>query len=286
MLDFTTNDRFYINSETISFIQTYSGSTFLIKYGGSAMKNKLLQSYIIQDIVLLSSFNINIILVHGGGYIIDSWLRKLNIEPIFHNGIRVTDNKTIEVVEMVLSSKVNKKLVSQLNQSCVLAVGLSGKDANLINASSISGIFNDYTGKIDSINPDILSVLLSNGFIPVISSVAADNLGYTYNINADTAASFIAASLRVDKYILITDTLGVLKDLNRSDTIIRDLKINQIDDLKSDGTISGGMIPKLDSCTYSISNGVKESHIIDGRLKHSLLSEIFTFDRIGSRITK
>lgn len=279
-------NRFHLNSETVSLVKIYSGSIFVIKYGGSIMKDDLLQSYLIQDIVLLSSFGINIILVHGGGYIINNWLEKLNIESKFSDGVRITDRHAIEVVEMVLSGKVNKKLVSCLNKNNLLSVGLSGKDANLIVASSFSGKFDDYTGKIDVINPSILLTLLSNHFVPVISSIAFDVYGNTYNINADTAASFIASSLKVDKYILLTDTLGVLKNLAQSNTLIKNLSIEEANQLKADKIISGGMIPKIDSCIYSLSNGVKEAHIIDGKIRHVLLNEIFTFHRVGSRIIK
>ena len=286
MSNSTIYNRFHLNAETISLVKIYYRSIFVIKYGGSIMKDELLQSYLIQDIVLLSSFGINIILVHGGGYIINNWLEKLNIDSKFYNGVRITDRYAIEVVEMVLSGKVNKKLVSCLNKNNLLSVGLSGKDANLIVGSSLSGKFDDYTGKIDCINPSILLNLLSNRFIPVISSIAFDVYGNTYNINADTAASHIASSLKVDKYILLTDTLGVLKNVGESNTLIKNLSIEEATQLKVDGVISGGMIPKLDSCIYSLSHGVKEAHIIDGKIRHVLLHEIFTLNRLGSRIIK
>ncbi len=278
------NDSFYISPKIISSMKVYSGSTFVVKYGGSVMKDKLLQNYVIQDIALLSSYGINIILVHGGGYAINQWLKKLDINPVFNNGVRVTDKDTIEVVEMVLSASINKQLVLQLNNNNTPAVGLSGKDANLIQASSLSDMDNDYTGKIDFVDPSIIRILLSNGLMPVISSIAADSSGNTYNINADTAASFIAASIGADKYILMTDMPGVLKDINNPDTLIKKLNIGQVNRLKSEGVISGGMIPKLDSCIYSLLNGVKEAHIIDGRLRHSLLSEFVTFEGVGSTI--
>lgn len=280
------DDRFYFSSETISLIKNYCGATFVIKYGGSAMKDKFIQSNIIQDISLLSSLGIKIILVHGGGYLVDHWLKKLNITPVFQDGIRITDYNTVEVVEMVLSAKVNKSLVSQFNERNILSVGLSGKDANLITASSISDTSENYTGKVDNVNPVILNTLLSNGFLPVVSSVACDIDGKTYNLNADTVASAIAASLSVDKYILITDTPGVLKNLQDSTSLIKNLNITQVNQFKTDGTVSGGMIPKLDSCVYSLLNNVKEAHIIDGRLRHSLLYETLTCSGRGSKIVK
>lgn len=278
------DDRFYFSSETVSLIKSYYGSTFVIKYGGSAMKDDFIQSHVIKDISLLSSLGINIILVHGGGYLIDYWLKKLNIDPLFENGVRITDLNTAEVVEMVLSAKINKNLVTKLNQQNTMAVGLSGKDANLITSASLSNMPNNYTGKVDKIDTTILTALLSSGFLPVVSSVASDQAGITYNINADTVASSIAVALKADKYILITDTPGVLKDLNDSSSLMKTINIKQVNQLKSDGIIVGGMIPKLDSCIYSLRNNVKAAHIIDGRLRYSLLHEIFTASRIGTQI--
>lgn len=280
------NDRFYISSEVISSIKSYSGATFVIKYGGSVMKDNLLQYYMIQDIALLSSCGINIVLVHGGGYAINQWLKKLDIQPVFNHGVRVTDSNSIEIVEMVLSANINKKLVLLLNNNHVPAVGLSGKDANLIKASRLSDIDDDYTGKIDAIDPSFIHILLSNGLIPVVSSIASDSSGNTYNINADTAASYIASSIGADKYILMTDMPGVLEDINNPETLIRRLDIDQVNKLKSQGIIAGGMIPKLDSCTYALAHNVKEAHIIDGRLRYSLLSEVLTVEGSGSRIVR
>ena len=279
-------DRFYISPEIISSIKAYSGATFVIKYGGSVMKDKLLQYYMVQDIVLLSSFGIRIILVHGGGYAINQWLEKLDIQPVFKDGVRVTDKNSIEVVEMVLSASVNKDLVLQLNNNHTPAIGLSGKDANLIQASSLSGMNDDYTGKIDCVNPSILRLLLSNGILPVVSSIASDVSGNTYNVNADTVASYIAASIGADKYILMTDTPGVLKDISNPKTLIKKLNIAQISRLKAEGVISGGMIPKLDSCIYCLGANVTEAHIIDGRVRYSLLSEILNIEGSGSMIVK
>jgi len=280
------DDRFYISPEVISSIKAHSGSTFVIKYGGSVMQDKLLQYYMIQDIALLSSFGIHIILVHGGGYAINKWLNKLDIPTLFSDGVRVTDKNSIEVIEMVLSGSINKQLVLELNNNNIPSVGLSGKDANLIKASSLSGADNDYTGKIDSVDPSILRILLSNGLMPVISSIASDSCGSTYNINADTVASHIAASMSADKYILMTDIPGVLKDSTNPETLIRNLNINQVNKLKVEGVISGGMIPKLDSCIHCLVRNVREAHIIDGRLRYSLLTEILTSEGSGSTIVK
>nr|YP_009395664.1 acetylglutamate kinase [Vertebrata isogona]ARW64520.1 acetylglutamate kinase [Vertebrata isogona] len=276
--------RFYFSSETITLIRQYVGSTFVIKYGGSAMKDEIVQSNVIEDIALLSSFGIKIILVHGGGYLVDAWLKKLDLRPEFQNGIRITDAKAVEVVEMVLSGQVNKKLVSLFNNIHIPAVGLSGKDANLVIAAPISNKDGDFTGIVSKVSPQILHNLTANGFLPVISSLASSSLGFTYNINADTFASAIASNVQADKFILLTDTPGVLADISNPQTVIKDLSFEKIKKLKSDGTIKGGMIPKVDSCLDALNSNVKAAHIVDGRLRYSLLHELLTYARVGSRI--
>nr|WGH12756.1 acetylglutamate kinase [Echinothamnion sp.] len=278
------SDRFYFSVDTLSLIRKYAGSTFVIKYGGSAMKNKSLQLNIIQDISLLYFLGIKIILVHGGGYLIDSWLRKLNIEPIFEAGLRITDAKTIEVVEMVLSGHVNKQLISLLNQNYIPSVGLSGKDANLVTAIPLVKNSKDFTGNVHRINSKILSILLDSKFLPVISSVAADIKGNTYNINADTLAGSIASSMQADKLILLTDTPGVLSNVDDKSSLIQNICLDEIYKLKSGGFITGGMIPKIDSCIDALNNDVPAVHIIDGRVRYSLLYEILTNERIGSML--
>nr|WGH13743.1 acetylglutamate kinase [Lophurella pseudocorticata] len=277
-------ERFYFSIDTLSLIRKYSGSTFVIKYGGSAMKNKSLQLNIIQDISLLYFLGIKIILVHGGGYLIDSWLRKLNIDPIFKEGLRVTDAETIEVVEMVLSGHINKQLVSLLNQNQIPSVGLSGKDANLVTAVPLIDNSNNFTGNVHCINSQILSTLLDSKFFPVISSVASDVKGDTYNINADTLASSIASSMQADKLILLTDTPGILYDIHDKSSLIKNISLNKIDNLKSAGIISNGMIPKIDCCIDALKNNVPAVHIIDGRVRYSLLYEILTNDGFGSML--
>nr|YP_010851692.1 acetylglutamate kinase [Echinothamnion hystrix]WGH14535.1 acetylglutamate kinase [Echinothamnion hystrix] len=284
MSNSVSSDRFYFSVDTLSLIRKYSGSTFVIKYGGSAMKNKLLQLNIIQDISLLYLLGIKIILVHGGGYLIDNWLRKLNIDPIFKEGLRVTDSKTMEVVEMVLSGHINKQLISLLNRNQVPSVGLSGKDANLITAVPLVNNSNNFTGTVHCINSKILSTLLDSKFFPVISSVASDIKGDTYNINADTLASSIASSMQADKLILLTDTPGILYNINDKSSLIKNISLNQIYNLKSAGIITNGMIPKIDCCIDALKNNVPAVHIIDGRVRYSLLYEILTNDRFGSML--
>nr|YP_009398328.1 acetylglutamate kinase [Thaumatella adunca]ARW67514.1 acetylglutamate kinase [Thaumatella adunca] len=284
MSNFAISDRFYFSSDTISLVNKYAGATFVIKYGGSVMKNNLLQTYVIQDLSFLYSLGIKVVLVHGGGFLINNWLRKLEIEPKFENGIRITDQESMEVVEMVLNGKINKQLVSLLNQNNIPSIGISGKDASLVQASPIFGDSNNLTGKVDSINAKILNLLMSNNYMPVIASVASDLIGNTYNINADTLASSIASELKADKLILLTDTPGILYNLNDSSSLIKYLDIETVNDLQSKGIISDGMIPKVQSCINALQSNVKAAHIIDGRLRHSLLFELFTYDRLGSMI--
>nr|YP_009774010.1 acetylglutamate kinase [Caulacanthus okamurae]QIZ74627.1 acetylglutamate kinase [Caulacanthus okamurae] len=277
----------YIESiiQVIPFIQKYSGKVIVIKYGGSVMQNEKLKRSVIEDIILLYSVGIKLILVHGGGPIINQWLVKCNIEPKFHNGIRITDYETMEIVEMVLVGKVNKELVGLLNKNYNCAVGLSGKDANLFSASSLLNLQNDFAGKIDLINREFLNLLLNSNYIPVIASVASSNYGKTYNINADTVAGAIAKSLRAEKLILLTDAPGIMHDLNDIRTLEKSLNISQVSQLKQKKIISGGMIPKVDCCIDALRSDVKSAHIIDGRLNHSLLLEVLTSQRVGSMLT-
>nr|YP_009393595.1 acetylglutamate kinase [Bostrychia simpliciuscula]ARW62157.1 acetylglutamate kinase [Bostrychia simpliciuscula] len=277
-------DRFSFLKDILPFLQRYFGSTFVIKYGGSVIQNDLLKSDVIKDICLLHCLGINIVLVHGGGFLINHWLHKLKIQPKFVDGVRVTDSDTMQVVEMVLTGKINNELVSLLNQNNVFSVGLCGKDGNLIKASSLSNMPNNLTGKVDYVDNKIINLLLSNKCIPVVASVASDFNGKTYNINADAVASSIASSLKADKLILLTDTPGILSDLHNSSTLIRYLNLDKIKHLQLNNIISGGMIPKVNSCVSALNSHVRSAHIIDGRVKHSLLYEVFTKQRIGSMI--
>lgn len=284
MSNHTVSDRFYFSTDTLSLVNKYSGATFVIKYGGSAMQNNSLQIDVIKDISLLHVLGIKIVLVHGGGLFINNWLNKLNIQPKFENGIRITDHDTMEIVEMVLSGNINKHLVSLFNQNNILSIGLSGKDANLINASPMFDNSKNLTGKVESVNTLILDILLSNNCLPVVASVASDSDYNTYNVNADTAASSIASALKADKLILLTDTPGVLRNVDDSSSLISNLNLQSIKELYSEQIISDGMIPKIESCVNALNSNVKAAHIIDGRLKHSLLYEVLTSERVGSMI--
>ena len=227
---------------------------------------------------------IKIILVHGGGYLIDYWLNKLGIQPKFHNGLRVTDSQTMEVVEMVLSGSINKNIVSLLGDNNINALGLSGKDSSLITAMPLFKDLSNFTGKVDKINVSVLKTLLSNNILPVIASVAAGAEGCSYNINADTLASSIASCLNADKLIFITDTPGLLFNVNDSSSLIKYANLVEVNRLINLNIIKGGMIPKVDSCISALKSNVKSAHIIDGRVRYSLLYEILTYDRIGSML--
>nr|YP_009397922.1 acetylglutamate kinase [Sonderella linearis]ARW67108.1 acetylglutamate kinase [Sonderella linearis] len=278
------SNRFNYLSDALPFLTNYCGSTFVIKYGGSVMKNNFLKSKFVDNICFLQLCGINIVIVHGGGFFINECLLRFNIEPKFNDGIRITDPDTMEIVEMVLMGKVNPDLVSLFNKNNLFSIGLSGKDANLIQASPLFNSVDNLTGKVDYINNRILNLLLSRKCIPIIGSVAYGIDSRTYNINADTCASAIASSLKADKLILLTDTPGVLNDINDSSSIIKLINLSDIEKLKSDNVISGGMIPKVESCICALESGVSSTHIIDGRLENSLLHELLTDARIGSMI--
>lgn len=269
----------------LPFLKSYSGKVMVIKYGGAAMKSEEIKKKVLEDILLLYAFGIKPILVHGGGPVINKWLQRYSIEPKFRDGIRVTDVNTMEVVEMVLAGKVNKDLVALLNKNYTCAIGLSGKDGNLISASSLFNVVDNFVGKVDSINTEILTLLLNAGYIPVISSIASDSTGQSYNINADTAAGAIAKFVNAEKLILLTDASGIMYNINDHNTLIRSLTVTQAGRLIQEHVIFGGMIPKVECCIDALKLGVNSAHIIDGRIEHSILLEILTSNRIGSMLT-
>jgi acetylglutamate kinase len=270
--------------EALPYIQKFTGRTIVVKYGGAAMKDDSLKEKVIDDLVFLFSVGICPVLVHGGGPEINSWLNKLNIEPQFKDGLRVTDAQTMDVVEMVLVGRVNKELVALINQAGAKAVGICGKDGNLMKARPVDQEKIGFVGEIVNVDPSLVESLVKSGYIPVISSVASDIEGQAYNINADTVAGELAAALGAEKLILLTDTAGILKDYKDPSTLLYKLTIKDARDLITDGVVSGGMIPKVSCCVRSLAQGVRAAHIIDGRIPHSLLLEIFTDDGIGSMI--
>ncbi|NEN90874.1 MAG: acetylglutamate kinase [Okeania sp. SIO3H1] len=277
-------NRVKVLSEALPYIQKFAGRKIVVKYGGAAMKDSNLKDKVIRDIVLLSCVGIRPIVVHGGGPEINSWLGKLGIEPQFKDGLRVTDAPTMEVVEMVLVGRVNKEIVSLINQAGGRAVGLCGKDANLIKARPEGREGIGFVGEVSNIKIDILQSLVDDGYIPVVSSVAADEKGQAYNINADTVAGEIAAAMDAEKLILLTDTAGILEDYHNPDTLIVKLDIQEARQLIEKGIVSGGMIPKVNCCVRSLAQGVRAAHILDGRVPHVLLQEIFTDSGVGSMI--
>jgi acetylglutamate kinase len=278
------HERVKVLSEALPYIQRFAGRTVVVKYGGAAMKDSQLKDQVIRDIIFMACVGIRPIIVHGGGPEINTWLDKLGIEAQFKDGLRVTDAATMEVVEMVLVGKVNKEIVSYINQAGGSAIGMCGKDANLITARPEGRTDIGFVGEVSGINVAVLELLVKGGHIPVISSVAADENGQSYNINADTVAGEVAAALGAEKLILLTDTPGLMRDFQDPDSLIRQLDIAQARQLITSGIVSGGMIPKLSCCIRSLAQGVKSSHIIDGRVPHSLLLEVFTDAGIGTMI--
>jgi len=276
--------RVRVLSEALPYIQQFSGRTVVVKYGGAAMKDSHLKHKVVRDIVFMACVGLRPVVVHGGGPEINTWLGRLGIEPQFKNGLRVTDAPTMDVVEMVLVGRVNKELVSLINQAGGSAVGLCGKDANLIQARPHGQEGIGFVGEVSNMNPNVLEPLVKEGYIPVISSVAADEHGQAYNINADTVAGELAAALGAEKLILLTDTPGILKDYKDPATLLPKLDIQQARELIDRGVVAGGMIPKVTCCVRSLAQGVRGAHIIDGRIPHALLLEIFTDTGIGSMI--
>ncbi|HEC24818.1 MAG TPA: acetylglutamate kinase [bacterium] len=269
--------------EALPYIQKFTSKTFVIKFGGSIAADKALMESFIRDIILLKLIGINIIIVHGGGKDIDVLLNKLDMCIKFHEGYRLTDKDTMEVVEMVLSGKINKNLVALINKFGGQACGLSGKDGNLISAGRVSGGKVDlgFVGEVKSINKKIL-LALDPSFIPVIAPVSMDEEGNTLNVNADFAASAIAAELEAEKLIILSDKDGLL---NVENNLIPSTTVADIKNMIREGIIYGGMIPKTNSCIDAVRKGVKKVHIINGSVPHAVLLEIFTEKGIGTQIT-
>ncbi len=269
--------------EALPYLQEYNDKVVVVKYGGNAMTNETLKQAVMQDIVLLSLVGIKVVLVHGGGPEINAMLKKINKPSEFVNGLRYTDEETIHIVQMVLAGKVNKDLVQLLQQAGGKAMGLCGLDGNLIKAKQLNPDLG-YVGDITEINPDVINTALNNGYIPVVSTVAAGSSGEVYNINADTAAARIAAEMGAANLILLTDIKGLLEDKDDDNTLIRVVGVSEVPYLKNQGIISGGMIPKIDCCVEAVRRGVKKTNIIDGRIPHSILIELLTDIGAGTMI--
>ncbi len=269
--------------EALPYLQEYNGKVVVVKYGGNAMTNESLKQAVMKDIVLLSLVGIKVVLVHGGGPEINAMLKKIGKESKFVNGLRYTDEETIDVVQMVLAGKVNKDLVSMLRSQNGNAVGLCGLDGNMIAAEQLNPDLG-LVGEITEVHPEIIMNSLNNGYIPVVSTLGRGSDGTVYNINADTAASRIAAEMKAIKLILLTDIKGLLEDKDDDNTLIRTVGVSEVPYLKKQNIISGGMIPKIDCCVEAVRRGVRRTSIIDGRIPHSILIELLTDIGAGTTI--
>lgn len=287
----TIKDKFKadILIKALPYIKKYSGKTIVVKYGGHAMVNESLKEAVINDLILLSCVGIKLVVVHGGGPQINDFLNKVGKESEFVNGLRITDDETMEIVQMVLSGKINKEIVALVDKNGGKAVGLSGIDAGLLKAEKklMDGKDAGYVGEITAVDEMILVNSLKEGYIPIVSTVAMGIEDFMpYNINSDHAAAMIAAKLGAEKLILLTDVPGILRDFGDLASLITELKLDEIDALKQEGIIKGGMIPKVDCCAEALKGGVNRAHIIDGRVPHSILLEVFSDEGIGTMIDK
>jgi len=281
----SNNDRAAVLIHALPYIQNFRGKTIVVKYGGNAMINGELKAAVIQDVVLMSCIGIRAVLVHGGGPEIDAMLKKTGKESRFVNGLRYTDAETMEIVQMVLCGKVNKDIVGLIQQQGGRAIGLCGIDGAMLKARKIQNEDLGLVGEIEEVDSSVINSTLDAGFIPVVSSVASGiDDGQPLNINADTAAAKIAAALRAEKLMLMTDVRGIMRDMQNPDSLIKTAGCNELKKLKEQGIISKGMIPKVDCCALALEGGVKNAHIIDGRLPHALLVELFTDEGIGTMI--
>ena len=281
--------------EALPYINVFQNNIIVLKYGGNAMVNDQLKESVMQDVLLMKSVGIKTIIVHGGGPFINDMLTGLNIHTEFKKGLRVTDDSVMTVAEMVLSGQVNKDIVKYYNKLGGNAVGISGKDGNMIKVKKkfiqemndngdIEHVDIGLVGEIETIDTALLTLLINNDFVPVVSPVGVDMNGDTYNINADYVAGEIAGAIQADKFILLTDTKGVYENKDDETTLLSELTLEQVENYISNGVISDGMIPKVECCTHAIKKGVKQAHIVDGRIKHSLLLELFFDAGIGTMI--
>ncbi|MDR0387742.1 MAG: acetylglutamate kinase [Treponema sp.] len=282
-------DRADVLARALPYIQRFQGKTVVIKYGGNAMINEDLKIAVIRDIILLSCVGIRVVLVHGGGPEIEGMLRDLGRESRFVRGLRYTGEDTMEVVQMVLCGKVNKDITALIQQSGGRAMGLSGIDAGLFRARRLRPDGEDlgFVGEIDAVDAAPLLPLLNSAVIPVISPVAlgtGEDAGHSLNVNADTVAARLACALKSEKLVLMTDVRGILRDVRDPDSLIKVINRAEVAGLEKDGIVTRGMIPKVDCCTLALDGGVRRAHIIDGRLPHALLMELFTDEGIGTMI--
>jgi acetylglutamate kinase len=283
----SNNDRAGVLVHALPYIQSFQGKTIVVKYGGNAMLNDDLKRAVIEDVILMSCVGIRTVLVHGGGPEIEAMLKKTGKESRFINGLRYTDEETMDIVQMVLCGKVNKEITALIQKTGGKAIGLCGIDGGMLKACRIKNEDLGLVGEIEQVDVSMLNTVLDAEAIPVISSVAygtGRDEGKALNINADIAAAKIAAALGAEKLVLMTDVRGILRDIKDENTLIKSIKRPQLDSLKAEGIITKGMIPKTDCCAMALDGGVKKAHIIDGRLPHAILIELFTDEGIGTEI--
>jgi len=281
-------DKAKILVEALHYIKKFYGKTLIIKYGGSAMKNPKLKKSFVEDIVFMNLVGIKSIIIHGGGFEINKMLQKLDIKPKFFNGFRITDKETMEIVEMVLAGKINKSIVNDIQTQGIDAIGICGKDGNLLDTEKkiVDGKDLGYVGEVVNVNVKFLKGIIMNSIIPIIAPIGKDTLGNTYNINADDVALAISKALHAEKLIYLTDVLGVLRDVKDETSLITEMEVNEALNYIKKGIITDGMIPKVKSSIEAINSGVKAVHIIDGRIEHSLLLEVFTPHGVGTMFKK
>jgi acetylglutamate kinase len=274
--------------EALPYLRRFYGKTIVVKYGGNAMIDDHLKMQVMQDIALLHYVGIRPILVHGGGPEISAMMKQMGHQPTFVGGLRVTDAATMEIVEMVLAGKTNKGIVAMLNRQGARSVGLSGKDANLLIACKMESASGDlgFVGEIAQVNPEILNLLSADGYVPVVSSVAIGPDGESYNVNADHAAGHIAAAVNASKLVVLTDIEGMYADYPDRSSLIAEMDVARAEEMLATGKAERGMIPKLEACITAVEGGVERAHLIDGRVPHALLIEIFTNTGIGTMIRR
>ena len=281
--EFSNAQRAEVLTQALPYIKRYNGKIVVVKYGGNAMINEKLKQQVMEDIVLLWLIGVKIVLVHGGGPEISDLMTRLGKKAEFVDGLRVTDKETVDIVQMVLAGKVNKTLVNLLEMKGGRAMGISGMDGRLIEAE-IKDERLGYVGKITNVNITPINDLLEKGYIPVVSTVGCDRQGNSFNINGDTAAAFIAGALKDERLIMMTDIAGILQDRDDPSTLIPDVTIDEAEELKAEGVVSGGMVPKVDCCVQALKKGVENVVIMDGRVPHSILMEILTDEGAGTMV--
>jgi acetylglutamate kinase len=280
----TPEEKAAVLAEALPYIRRFWDKVVVVKYGGHAMTDPALARLFAQDIVLMRSVGMRPVVVHGGGPQIGALMGRLGKQPEFRDGLRITDAETLDIARMVLVGKVNRDIVAAINVHAPLAVGMSGEDAGLITASPRAPELG-FVGDVDTVDATVLDRVLSQGLIPVVATIGADDSGQAYNINADTAAGAVAEALRAEKLVYLTDVEGLRKDPANPDTVMGSVSVAELDAALGDGSIEGGMIPKARSCVQAVRDGVGRAHILDGRVPHALLLEVFTPEGIGTMVT-